>query len=424
MLNIFDWLTNHFGFSDLVSSGGVPDLAGAPAGMARPLDSIPAAWACIAILSGVMSTLPMQVVRYRDDDDPEYFVPVHNHYINGLLDAPSSQFDTYQFWLIMFQALFGRGNGYAWIERDVDGVPVQLHPVRCLSSWWERPQGVGGGFQLDGRLSLIYRTVQFLDGFRSARVPDRDLISLHGLGFNGLEAPSPIAYAARDVLQTMAYADRFNLSSLRLGVSGAYVTVDAEALLTLPKEQREQYIMELSNTVNEKASQNRILVMPPGVDFGQQSGLSASDRQLIEQLHWSIEDVARVFGVPPRLIGHYIKGVRIDSRFSDQAEDFERWSIRHRARMVGSQLTRKLLSPRHQALRYGIRLSTDRVSEGSFSDRVDAAVRAYANGGLATQNEGRRMMRLSPREDGNGTIIPKGAGGSTIDGGSNSNGGN
>lgn len=416
-MNLIDWITNSFDFQDML--GAVRNLDGSySSSVTKPLDSIPAAWACISILTGIMASLPMQVIRRRDDDDPNYFEPVHNHYINGLLEAPSSTFDTFQFWLLMFYRLFSRGNSYAWIQRDSDGIPIELHPVVCLSSWWERPRGARWNQGLvDVTPSIVYRTVQFLDGFRSVRVLDRDLISLHGMGFNGLESPSPVRYAARDVLTTMAYADRFNLNSLEVGIAGSYVTVDSEALMTLPKEQREEYIKELKESVNSKARRGDIIVMPPGVDFGQNSGLSAADRRLIEQLHWSVEDVARAFTVPPRIIGHYVQGVRIDSRFSDQAEDFERWSIRWRALMVAAQLARKLLSPLHQSQRYGIKLYTNHVSEGSFKDQVDAAVRLYANGGLATQNEGRRVVGLRPRPDGAGTIIPKGAGGGTTDGG-------
>ena len=138
-------------------------------------------------------------------------------------------------------------------------------------------------------------------------------------------------------------------------------------------------------------------------------GLSAADIQLIELLKYSVEDVGRAFGVPPRMLGHFHEGAKVATTFEGHAVDFERWSIQEHVQRVQAQLTTKLVSADDAAAGLVVRMPADRIRAGSWTEQVRAVDQAVAKAGVMTINEGRRLLRLPPVPDGDRLLQPKGA---------------
>lgn len=388
-------------------SGIIPhfDSAENPAPRAINYDpgAVPAAYACVNLLTNQLCDVPHVIVR-ADRSDPDYYEVDPGHAMNGLLRRPYAQADTWQWRDWVYRPFVAEGNGYAYIRRE-SGRAVELIPARVLKAEW-----IGSGTE-----RRVTRQVQLLgtDGVPTTTltVGEMDLLAFHGPGFTGLRSPSPIAWAARRTLEMMATAVEHNRDALLSSLAGAYLKADPEIKDFLPgRDDRTKELAALARMIRQGTRDGGLPVLPPGITFGEKAGLSSVDLQLIDVLRWSVEEVCRVWQVPPRMVGHYHAGLRAESRLSTQAEDFERWAVRPRTRPVDYQYTAKILTPEEQAAGLQVRLITDGIRAGSFAERVQTAVTGYT-GGLFRRNEARRLPRLPAVEGGDEFIeTPRGAG--------------
>ena len=363
--------------------------------------AIPAAHRAIGLLASTMARLPRTAARLEDPFADEW-TPVLDHPVTALLEAPSRRMpDPWLFWESLFRALFASGNAYAWIRRDPrTRRPVELVPAACRVTRW----AAGPVAQYD----LI-----LLDGLRglgeqiAALAPD--VLTLHGPGFDGLESPSPIHYAARQTLSVMALSGEHQRALLHGVNLRAAITIVPELFGRILPEQLQQYQDTLNQSYAAARRKGQIPLLSPGFGLATVGGLSAADIQLIELLKYSVEDVGRAFGVPPRMLGHFHEGAKVATTFEGHAVDFERWSIQEHVQRVQAQLTTKLVSADDAANGLVVRMPADRIRAGSWTEQVRAVDQAVAKAGVMTINEGRRLLRLPPVPDGDRLLQPKGA---------------
>ena len=369
------------------------------------LTAIPAAYAAIGLLSSTLAQLPRTVVHLEDPLD-DYWTPQGDHPVTELLRRPSRLVDPWLFWEWMFRGLFAAGNSYAWIRRSDAGRPLELVPATCTAAQWR------------GNPPLEHARVHYelkLWGPATAaglsphiRVEASEVVALHGPGFDGLASPSPVQYAASSTLEVMHRAQDQQKSMLQSSSGmGAAIATDA-SLADRTEEQKKQHREALAEGYTRARERGEIPVLPPGYSLATTGAMSAVDIQLIELLKWSVEDIARVWNVPVRLLHHYHAGFRTSS-FEQQAVDYERWTVSGHVQRIQEQLGGKLLSPQEAADNLAIRLPTDRIRAGSWSERVNSVDQAVAKAGVMWINEGRRLLRLPALPDGNRLLQPKGA---------------
>ena len=368
---------------------------------ASALAAIPAAHRAIGLLASTVARLPRTAARLEDPFADEW-VPAPDHPVTALLEAPSRRMpDPWLFWESLFRALFASGNAYAWIRRDPrTRRPVELVPAACRVTRW----APGPVAQYD---------LLLLDGLRgfgeqiTALAPD--VLTLHGPGFDGLESPSPIHYAARQTLSVMALSGEHQRALLSGVNLRAAITIVPELFGRILPEQLQQYQDTLNQSYATARRKGQIPLLSPGFGLATVGGLSAADIQLIELLKYSVEDVGRAFGVPPRMLGHFHEGAKVATTFEGHAVDFERWSVQEHVQRVQAQLTTKLVSADDATEGLVVRMPADRIRAGSWTEQVRAVDQAVAKAGVMTINEGRRLLRLPPRPDGDRLLQPKGA---------------
>ena len=108
------------------------------------------------------------------------------------------------------------------------------------------------------------------------------------------------------------------------------------------------------------------------------------------------------------MLGHYHEGFRA-TRFEFQAADFDRFTVRKDARRCEEQLSVKLLSREDITQNLVVRMPSDSIRAGTWSELVDSVDQAVSKAGVMTINEGRRRLRLPELPDGDRLIQPKGA---------------
>ena len=368
---------------------------------ASALAAIPAAHRAIGLLASTLARLPRTAARLEDPFADEW-TPIPDHPVTALLAAPSRRVpDPWLFWESLFRALFASGNAYAWIRRDLrSGWPVELVPAACrVTRWAPGPVAEYDLILLDG--------LRGLGEHITALAPD--VLTLHGPGFDGLESPSPIHYAARQTLSVMALSGEHQRALLHGVNLRAAITILPELHGRILPEQLQQYQDTLNQSYAAARRKGQIPLLSPGFGLATVGGLSAADIQLIELLKYSVEDVGRAFGVPPRMLGHFHEGAKVATTFEGHAVDFERWSIQEHVQRVQAQLTTKLVSADDAAAGLVVRMPADRIRAGSWTEQVRAVDQAVAKAGVMTINEGRRLLRLPPVPDGDRLLQPKGA---------------
>ena len=357
------------------------------------LEAVPAAYSAINLLSSMLTTLPRQIVVGSGNDARV----ATEHPLNALFLNPLPTMDWWQFWEVFYRSGIATGNTYAYIERDRFSRPRRLIPAIC----WNTNKLTSGALAYDLELIDQQQTRVTASPFQ--------VIAVHGPGFDGYESPSPIQYVAQNTLNLMGQVVNHQIAELKSGTEGNNVlTMDPSLATSLTPQQIESTQKLVKRRYEGPRSTGGVAVLPPGVKPEKLGGISSVDMQLVELLKWSVEDIARVWGISPIRLGHYHEGFRV-ATFEQQASDFERYTIYGLARRFDAQLNQKLLVQQDLRSGYRIETATSMLRSGSLTERIEAADKAVAKAGIWTINEGRKLTGQPPRDDGDRLMSPKGA---------------
>lgn len=369
-------------------------------------DSVPAVWACVNLKSGVMSRLPIRVVKIDGDGVP---VPDMSHPMTELLMEPTLHYDTYSFYDIFYRRFFKNGNAYLIINRDDSGRPSTLG--NCLTGQVEVRDVRGpSGRTIKG---LVYQLNLGPIQSATVTVDAGQVINAHGPGLemNGLYSPSPLLYAARQSIQSHDLAGQRNQRSLINGLATSLLfTSTATNAKPDPK-----VLKELKKIVDEEINglQNsgKAAVLPPTISPANVGQLSGIELKVIDIMKWSLVDICRVFGVPPRLIGHYEQGVRAENgMFQRSVADFLKWNMEPDIRRLESAFSKKLLTMEERVNGYRVMYDLNEFEKGTMRERAEIAELLVTRAMVWTPNQGRRYVDNSPPVDGGDRLVsPKGA---------------
>ena len=328
-------------------------------------------YACIALLSAAVADSEFRVltsIGTRRDAETRLMVRRAWH------------------WRVFAHSLLTYGNAYALIEDDGSLLPA-----------------IYGSSQrsADGPL---HHDVTLIDGRVMAGLSDDRCFHVHLDGYDGTMSPSPIVCAAQMALGLGNAAASSMGTDLQAGMRGRTVLeLDAEMQGWTADQARDVTEM-LRDGFGKITARGLVPVLPPGVKASQLGGPSAVDLQIIELMRWSVEDICRVYRVPPRMVGAHAENQRTGSAFEAQATQFIRHSVRPLCNLIAGELSYQIF-----AGRFDVEIDPSRQAMGSFGERVNAVDKAVAKGGVLTINEGREVLGYPPRTDGDRLLSPTGA---------------
>lgn len=254
-------------------------------------------YACVSTIADDVSKLPMRV-RERDDRGIAYDRP--DHWAARLFRRPNAFQTGLQFVQQYKTCKLLTGNVYVVFKYDDRQVPNEMHIVdpRTVTPF-VTPEG-----------SVYYRINQARSNSNAlARLKESDYLFpasevLHDrmtsvfhplIGISPLFAAGASASAGYSIVQnSKAFFQNMARAS---GVLTAPGRVSRETAERLAGKWKENY--SGGNTGN-------VAVLGDGLKWEPLS-MTATDAQLIEQLRWSVEDVARVFRVPLFMLGDLSK---------------------------------------------------------------------------------------------------------------------
>jgi HK97 family phage portal protein len=359
---------------------GVPAIQGLPVVTDRSALSVAAIWACVNLLAGAVTTLPVNILgRQADgtysplDDDPLWWM---------LNEEFCPRWNAVGGWeWLMLSRLF-HGDAFAEILRRgplVNGL-VPLHPLRVEPVPWT-----------DGsRLAYIIWPEPGV-GPQEVRVLDQDdVLHVTGLGFNGWRSISPLRYALQMVggvaIAAQDYSGQFFANQAR-----------PDYVLRTDHNLAQPTIDNLREQVIEKHSQQRgqghlPMVLQGGLDVKTLT-LPNKDAELIATRQFQIEDIARIFGVPPFMIGHNEKTTSWGSGVAEMGEAFVRYSLGRHLTAFQTEINRKFFRTSRKIARFDT-FELEKADLATLFETFRTALGRAGEAPFMTRDEVRKLINL------------------------------
>ena len=384
-MGIFSWLlrsrdkpTNSYHFS------GWPFVFGKSAAGAKVNEftamQTTAVYACVRILAESIAGLPLHLYEYRGNGKER--VPGHPLYFL-LHDSPNPEMTSFIFRETAMIHLLLWGNSYAQILRDGRGRVMGLYPLL--------PNRMSVGRDESGEIVYTYTPMSesnpHLKGQRQITLRREDVLHIPGLGFDGLVGYSPIAMAKNAIgiaLATEEYGAAFFKNGARPGG-----VLEHPGVLKDPSKLRESWHAVYGGTMNT----GRIAVLEEGVKY-QQIAIPPEEAQFLETRKFQIDEIARLYRVPPHMIGDLEKSSF--NNIEQQSLEFVKYTLNPWVVRWEQSLQKALLTDKEQK-EYFIRFKVDGLLRGDYKSRMEGYAIGRQNGWLSA-NDIRSLEDLNPIE--------------------------
>jgi HK97 family phage portal protein len=343
---------------------------------------VAAVFACVRVLAETIASLPLFVYKRLPgggkEKDPEH--PLYKI----LHDQPNRWQTSFEFFEMLQGHLALRGNGYAekiWANR-LAGEIAELFPLHPDRIKIERLE--------NGRLRYIVRD----PGSGQTRAIDQDsMFHVRGLSSDGVQGISVIETASEPIGLAVA-AERHGSAYFRNGANIGNV-------IEHPDEVSDKARTNILNSIQEKnaGADNAFstYILEEGMKW-QRMGTTPQDSQYIETRKFEIEDIARIFRIPPHLIGHLEKATF--SNIEHQSLDFVIHTIRPWLVRWEQAMNRDLFFGDLDADNFPEFL-VDGLLRGDAKSRSEALQIQFQNG-IITMDEWRSIENRNPLPDDQG----------------------
>lgn len=336
-----------------------------------------AVWSCVKVLSETIAALPLHVY---EKTGASRFVN-NNHPVDFLLaNEPNRWMTSFTFRETMQTQLCLHGNGYAYIERNGGNQPIALH-------WLKKDDVDVVTYKNDIHYRVRNRGI----------VQIEDMIHIPALTLDGIIGLSPIA-AARENIQLGLATQKFGYNFFKNGANlNGYITVPE--VLTDEAYERLKSSWDSRYTGNNKNSQTAILEQ--GSKY-ERMGIPPEDAQFLQTRKFQINEIARIFRVPPHMIGDLEKATF--SNIEHQAIEFVTHTITPWLVRWEQELNRKLFAQHERGKMY-VKFNTNALLRGDAKARGDFYARLF-NVGAISQNDIRSLEDMNAVEGGDRYFVP------------------
>ncbi len=349
-----------------------------------------AVYCCVRVLSEAVASLPLQFYRYTDDGGKEKAV---DHLLYFLLhDEPNPEMTSFIFRETLMTHLLLWGNAYSQIIRNGKGEVVALYPLMPDRMKVDRDE--------HGRLYYEYTVYDSddVDGRkgtnkvgRTVRLQPHDVLHIPGLGFDGLVGYSPIAMAKNAIglaIATEEYGSKFFAN----GAAPSGV-LEHPGTIKDPSKVRESW----QATFGGSGNANKIAVLEEGMKYTPIS-ISPEQAQFLETRKFQIDEIARIFRVPPHMIGDLEKSSF--NNIEQQSLEFVKYTLDPWVSRWEQAMVRALLTP-DEKKKYFFKFNVDGLLRGDYQSRMNGYATARQNGWMSA-NDIRELENLDriPAEQG------------------------
>lgn len=327
-----------------------------------------AVYSCVRILAETIASLPLHIYRHTQNgkekakDHPIYYL---------LADAPNPEMTSFVFRETLMGHLLLWGNAYAQIIRDGRGKVIALYPLL--------PDKMTVTRNDKGQIYYIYNK----EG-QSYPLRSDEVLHVPGLGFDGLIGYSPIAMAKNAIgmaLATEEYGAKFFANGANPGG-----VLEHPGIVKDPARVRDSW-----NSVYQGSSNaHRVAVLEEGMKF-HTIGIPPEQAQFLETRKFQLNEIARIFRIPPHMIGDLEKSSF--SNIEQQSLEFvmytlDPWVVRW------EQSIKRVLFSESEKREYFIKFNVDGLLRGDYQSRMNGYAVGRQNGWLSS-NDIRELENLN-----------------------------
>jgi HK97 family phage portal protein len=262
-------------------------VAGEPVSLERAV-GLSAIWSCVNLIAGSIASMPLILYR-RDGEDRAR--AVEHPLFDVLKLRPNPVQSVVSFWEAQVTALLLRGNAFATVTRDDDG------RVRAL--WYVNPDRVAVEVLKNGKLRYRIAT-----GGQTQMIDAANMLHVCG-------PLSEDGYCGRSVITTFRETIGTGLALERYGGEFFSNAATPSGTLTHPGRLNEtsktNLVTSWTAAHTRPGQRHGTVVLEEGMKF-EPIGIDHESAQFVEVRRFTTEEIARIFGVPPNMIGGDIKG--------------------------------------------------------------------------------------------------------------------
>lgn len=355
-----------------------------------------AVYSCVRILAEAVAGLPLHLYRYKEDGGKER--AIDNNLYHLLHDEPNKEMSSFIFRETLMTHLLLWGNAYAQIIRNGKGEVIALYPLMPNKMQVDRDE--------NGELYYIYtRSSEEAKNMEGATVylTPRDVLHIPGLGFDGLVGYSPIAMAKNAIGLAIA-TEEYGAKFFANGAAPSGV-LEHPGTIKDPSRLRENW----NSTFGGSANSGKVAVLEEGMKYTPIS-ISPEQAQFLETRKFQIDEIARIFRVPPHMVGDLEKSSF--SNIEQQSLEFVKYTLDPWVIRWEQSLSRSLLNE-DEKRRYFFKFNLEGLLRGDYESRMSGYATARQNGWMSA-NDIRELENLDkiPAEDGgdlyliNGNMLP------------------
>ena len=337
-----------------------------------------AVYACVRILSETIASLPLHVYRYTEGGkakDTEHVLYTLLH------DEPNPDMTSFVFRETLMSHLLIWGNAYSQILRDRSGQVIGLYPLL--------PDQMSVHRSEKGKLYYVYnRYEEDNPNFQekgSIVLSQEEVLHIPGLGFDGLIGYSPIALAKNAVGMTLA-CEEYGASFFGNGANPGGV-LEHPGILKDPGKVRDSWNAVYQGTRNA----HKVAVLEEGMSY-KQIGIPPEEAQFLETRKFQINEIARLFRIPPHMVGDLEKSSF--SNIEQQSLEFVKYTLDPWVVRFEQAFKKSLLLPEEKKTHF-IKFNVDGLLRGDYQSRMNGYAIGRQNGWLST-NDIRELEELNP----------------------------
>ncbi|MCW1431389.1 phage portal protein [Novosphingobium sp. JCM 18896] len=333
-----------------------------------------ATWSCVNLIAGTIASLPLVVyrtsaggVRTVAQGHPLYYV---------LHDSPNFDQTALDFWEFMAASIELQGNAYASVERRDDGSVYSLIPIRPDIVTVTRVNGL-----------LRY---EWSEGGRAIVKDVRDVLHIRGPMGNALSGASTLA-ACRGTFASALATDSAARTTFSNGMrpSGVLRTKDS-----LTREQRNDAERALQEKYSGSINAGLPMVLDRDMQW-QQINITPEDAQMLDSRKFSGEEICRIFGVPPAMVGYGDKASNWGTGKEVDVLGFQKFTLRKRLKRIEQAVMKQLLTPADRAQGITLEFNLEGLLRADSQGRAQF-YQTMTQLGAMTINEVRALENLPP----------------------------
>ncbi|WP_294143869.1 phage portal protein [uncultured Clostridium sp.] len=349
-----------------------------------------AVYACVRILSESIAGLPLHLYKYTEHGSKEKAMDSSLYFL--LHDEPNPEMTSFVFRETLMTHLLLWGNAYAQIIRNGKGEVIALYPLMPNRMSVDR----------DDKGNIYYQYQMSDSDAKTMKqgtviLKPSDVLHVPGLGFDGLVGYSPIAMAKNAIglsIATEEYGAKFFANGATPGGLLEY-----PGTVKNPDAIRESWNKGFGGSHNA----NKVAILEEGMKYTPIS-ISPEQAQFLETRKFQIDEIARIFRVPPHMVGDLEKSSF--SNIEQQSLEFVKYTLEPWLVRWEQSLIRALIPPKDKK-DYFIKFNVDGLLRGDYASRMNGYATARQNGWMSANDirELENLDLISAKEGGDLYLI-------------------